>query len=582
MQSDGSPAVGLAWATTAHPLDGSRGHDHEMLVLQPPRCSVYPELAADYYCEDCQCFVSSHGHVRGAHRNHQFLTIREAAELHVPAMRSWMLRCEEQLQQAEGLLSDLGRASRSLDTAFAEQERRIEATYATIVEALTLRKETLKRQLKERIAAEQASATQAWHRIDDLVTYYGAYLEHCSALLVNVPPVEAMDTATVLWSADVMRTAELLGSAAQVDDVWLPELVVPQVGSHYTPETAAELLHLDLVAFTGSDGRELPKDYSVRPLQLFAASGEESGESSGRSPRPSHPPPGGSPHRRHHHGDLVDSRLTQTKERAAERESPRGGDHNETHWRFTAAREERAPPRPRGGQQSARDYAIRLVAPEDPEERASVVLFNGAATLTRRRREGEEGEAEHLLVCGSPSFSSAGLYGWLVHIDRLGGDDSERDEEGSEASRVLAGITEANTANGVGVVWDGLRIIGPTEGQVYAVGNSLWKPKAGATLGFVLEIEEEEGEGEHAVKGEGDGQRGGTTFSAMLHCFFDQTYVTTVFLPSTPSSARAMGRPSRRSWCPAVSVLSPEDQVTVKALPIARALALAMLATPAA
>lgn len=529
-----------------------------LLVLQPPKCAVYPELPADYYCVDCHCFVSSHGHVRGAHRNHHFLTIREAAELHLPAMKAWTARCEVQLHKAEGILRHLSVASRALDAALSEEERNIETAFERIVEALVARKESLKRQLRAKVAMEQSSATQAWRRMDDVVSYFSSYLEHCAALLVNVPPVEAMDTATVLWSADVMHTAELLGSAAQVDDVWLPELVVPKLRSPLTPDTVNELLHLDLLpAPFSSESGLLPATFDVRPFQLHPVAGggtrrpPESGSTAqqGGPPQPSSTTNDSRPHEVQHQRPLPDGTPQPRTPYEANRGrrldfSPQQGTRHSRSHSIVA-------PSP--------EFTLRLVAPTDPHEHETVLLFNDDASLTRNTVEGAS-PTEHLLIRGSPKFSAPGLYGWQVHVDRLG----EPLPASEPTSRLLAGIAEDVSAGGAGVVWNGLRIIGPSDEQVYVIPNKQWEPKAGTTLRFVLELDENEESAEEKAA------------CAMLHCFFEEEYVTTVFLPTTSSTSSD----GRCVWCPAFSVRSPEEQITGHSLPPARSLALAMLATP--
>jgi hypothetical protein len=153
-----------------------------------------------------------------------------------------------------------------------------------------------------------------------------------------------------------------------------------------------------------------------------------------------------------------------------------------------------------------------IVAGDDAASKG-ILLYNGR-TLTRS----QDVVPSHHLVLASQVFYS-GTTSWEVHIDRLG----------AGTGRVLAGIT-VNGSDGEGVVWDGLRIVGPNDGESRTLDERFqWRP--GTVLRFHLELD-------------GPG--------CYLNCFYDRDGVARIPLPA-----------NGHGWVPAFSVFGPQDQVTV-------------------
>lgn len=153
-----------------------------------------------------------------------------------------------------------------------------------------------------------------------------------------------------------------------------------------------------------------------------------------------------------------------------------------------------------------------LSLPEDASSKG-IQVYNGR-TLTRA----QDVVPSHHLVLGSQVFYG-GSTSWEVHIDRLG----------NGPGRVLAGIT-VNGSDGEGVVWDGLRIVGPNEGECRTLDERYaWRP--GTVLRFHLELDPP---------------------SCHINCFFDRDGVARIPLPA-----------NGHGWVPAFSVFGPQDQVTI-------------------
>jgi transcription elongation factor Elf1 len=153
-----------------------------------------------------------------------------------------------------------------------------------------------------------------------------------------------------------------------------------------------------------------------------------------------------------------------------------------------------------------------LVAPDDAAAKG-ILLYNGR-TLTRS----QDIVPSHHLVLASQVFYS-GVTSWEVHIDRMG----------AGTGRLLAGIT-VNGSDGEGVVWDGLRIVGPNDGESRTLDERYqWRP--GTVLRFHLELDAP---------------------ACYLNCFYDREAVARIPLPA-----------NGHGWVPAFSVFGPQDQVTV-------------------
>lgn len=403
-------------------------------LLEVPRCSVHPDRRADYWCTECHCYVSSHCHVRGPHRDHAFITLREAAENHVEGMRAWMERCASHIRVAEGIVDFLDSAQSSLTQAAQQEETRLNASFDTLIKMLGDRKQQLQRELRAQVASETRRAAQSADQIQDLINFYRAYEEHSRELLRASPPLDAVDDEAALWSADLLRTAELLYSARQKDTIPLPHLHLPMVTTDTTPNSFMQLLYLDRKQLTSvTSGASLPEVLSIEPFFLEK----------------------GPLHQQQH------SRISSS--------------YAEPHHHACAPRSSAYPP-----SGSLYETPQPLTLDVSPEAAAAnqLVLRNGV-TLTRV----PDSPQRHVLTCTSQTFHS-GLVAWDVCVDRI-------QDDHNTTGHVLAGIIRQGS-EGEGVVWDGEYIVGPHEQECRVLPAS-FRIRSGTTLSFAIDLRELQG-----------------------------------------------------------------------------------------
>jgi hypothetical protein len=392
------------------------------------RCSVYPHLAAEFWCCACNVLVSSRCHVQGIHKDHPFITLRLAAESHIRDVTGWNERCRTQLNVIASVMNNLKHADSLIADAAVKEIGNLEDTVTTIINDLTRWKEQLKHDIATQTATQKAGLTHTLHHTEGLYSLYAEALSKAEPLMSHIPPVDATDKSGEDWA---LRVLDLVSKLKHVnaEAIPMPKVSIPRVTAQATPST-----HMELVKCVSMPlGVRLP--------------------------------------------DLLDP----------------------GYFNF---------PNP---SVSAR-LPFTLVASDEATAKG-ILLYNGR-TLTRS----QDVVPSHHLVLASQVFYS-GVTNWEVHIDRLGAGNG----------RVLCGIT-VNGSDGEGVVWDGLRIVGPNEGESRTLDERFsWRP--GTVLRFHLELDSP---------------------ACYLNCFYDREGVARIPLPA-----------NGHGWVPAFSVFGPQDQITI-------------------
>ncbi|EKF36909.1 hypothetical protein MOQ_002259 [Trypanosoma cruzi marinkellei] len=205
------------------------------------RCSVYPQLPAEFWCSLCGVLVSSRCHVSGIHKDHPFITLRQAAEAHVRDLSTWSERCRNQLNVANTIISNLKHGRDVLKDSVKHEEEALDRHFEEIVQGLTQWCQGLKSSMRLQIDAQLENINLAIKRTNTLTEYYAERLKRCDPLLQSIPPMHQVDKRSEDWSLRVMDIVSQLKTASQ-EPIPMPRITVPEVKSFATVTTYMELL----------------------------------------------------------------------------------------------------------------------------------------------------------------------------------------------------------------------------------------------------------------------------------------------------------------------------------------------------
>ncbi|ESS68322.1 hypothetical protein TCDM_02895 [Trypanosoma cruzi Dm28c] len=205
------------------------------------RCSVYPHLPAEFWCSLCGVLVSSRCHVSGIHKDHPFITLRQAAEAHVRDLSTWSERCRNQLNVANTIISNLQHGRDVLNDSAKHEEEALDRHFEEIVQGLTQWCQGLKSSMRLQIDAQLENINVAIKRTNKVIEYYAERLKRCDPLLQSIPPMHQVDKKSEDWSLRVMDLVSQLKTASQ-EPIPMPRITVPEVKSFATVTTYMELL----------------------------------------------------------------------------------------------------------------------------------------------------------------------------------------------------------------------------------------------------------------------------------------------------------------------------------------------------
>ncbi|KAH9577986.1 hypothetical protein LSM04_001787 [Trypanosoma melophagium] len=205
------------------------------------RCSVYPHLPAEFWCSLCGALVSSRCHVTGIHKDHPFITLRQAAEAHVGDLKTWSERCRSQLNVASSIIAKLKHGKELLNETIKEQERELDQQFEDIIRGLTKWRNELRSRLRLQADAQQKNIDMAMENTTDLVEYYTERQRSCDPLLHTIPPVHQNDKQSEDWSLRVMNLVSQLKST-RYEPIPIPRITVPEVKSFATAASYMDLL----------------------------------------------------------------------------------------------------------------------------------------------------------------------------------------------------------------------------------------------------------------------------------------------------------------------------------------------------
>lgn len=205
------------------------------------RCSVYPNLPAEYWCCACNVLVSSRCHVQGIHKDHPFITLRLAAESHVRDVVAWNERARTQLNVTSSVLNNLRHAETLMQQSASKQYSELDEAVEKMVQELLQWKETLRRDIDAQLLSQQAGIHHAVQQTEALHSQYSGYLGASEPLMTNIPPVDEVDKRAEDWA---LRVLDLVSKLKHVnaEAIPMPKIMLPSVVCHATPATNMELL----------------------------------------------------------------------------------------------------------------------------------------------------------------------------------------------------------------------------------------------------------------------------------------------------------------------------------------------------
>lgn len=205
------------------------------------RCSVHPELPAEYWCCTCNVLVSSRCHVQGVHKDHPFITLRVAAEGHVRDLMAWGDRCRSQLGTTESIIANLSHSGTLVQQSRQSQMEALDRYTESMIEDLMRWKEQLKGDIHSAVDSQVNSIEYATKLAEEMHEIYAHQLRVSDPLMSTVPAADNNDKAAEEWSLRVLDFVSKL-KLLNVEPIPLPKIFVPEVKCLATPASQMELL----------------------------------------------------------------------------------------------------------------------------------------------------------------------------------------------------------------------------------------------------------------------------------------------------------------------------------------------------
>ena len=205
------------------------------------RCTVFPDLPAEFWCCACNALVSSRCHVVGIHKDHPFITLRLAAESHVRDVASWAERCRTQLNITENVIGNLRHATDVIDHNMHQQYNNLDKFTDQMINDICAWRDQIKSDIAHQTDAEHRSIAQAVDQTQDMFELFGSQLQMCEPLLNNMPPADQSDRASEDWALRFLDFVSKL-KLVNADPIAMPRILIPEVRCTFTPTTATEVL----------------------------------------------------------------------------------------------------------------------------------------------------------------------------------------------------------------------------------------------------------------------------------------------------------------------------------------------------
>lgn len=219
------------------PIRGLTFTDGQMIA----RCSVYPDLPAEFWCCTCNVLVSSRCHVVGVHKDHPFITMRLAAEAHVRDLATWNERCRAQLGVTESVVSNLQSARSIVEDNMQRQFESLDSYVEQIYSDLLKWRDQLKSDIHVQTEAQCKSIDHSALLSSEMTQTYSNALRLADPLISTIPPVDQQGRAAEEWALRVLDLVSKL-KLMNMEPVPLPKVYAAEVRCIATPSTHMELL----------------------------------------------------------------------------------------------------------------------------------------------------------------------------------------------------------------------------------------------------------------------------------------------------------------------------------------------------
>lgn len=205
------------------------------------RCTVYPDLPAEFWCCACNCLVSSRCHVQGIHKDHPFISLRLAAETYVRDTAAWADRCRTQLNITNTVIGNLNHSHGILDQSVNHQFEMLDKNVDQMIKDICAWRDQLKSDIIQQVMAEHKGIEQTVQQASELHLIYEEHLKEAEPLLGNMPPANQHDTRSDDWALKFLDFVTRL-KHVNADPVTMPKILVPEVRCTFATPMVMDLL----------------------------------------------------------------------------------------------------------------------------------------------------------------------------------------------------------------------------------------------------------------------------------------------------------------------------------------------------
>eukprot|EP00758_Cryptobia_borreli_P004078 Tbor_TRINITY_DN4168_c0_g1::TRINITY_DN4168_c0_g1_i1::g.26440::m.26440 len=213
-------------------------HEGDQIIA---RCTVFPELPAEFWCCACSCLVSSRGHVVGIHKDHPFITLRLAAESHVREVAPWAERCRTQLNITESVIGNLKHSHDVLDSCVNQQMGELDKHVERMISEIYQWRDTIKRDIINQTESEHRSIEHSIVQTSEMLDLYTHHLQVCEPLLSNMPPQDQADRQSEDWALRFLDFVTKL-KLVNCNPIAMPKILIPEIRCTFTASTATDVL----------------------------------------------------------------------------------------------------------------------------------------------------------------------------------------------------------------------------------------------------------------------------------------------------------------------------------------------------
>eukprot|EP00759_Apiculatamorpha_spiralis_P038936 PhF_6_TR37884/c0_g1_i1/m.56525 len=213
-----------------------------------PYCCVHENRPAEFWCCMDRVMLCSRCHVQGAHKDHPFISLVEAARSQVPSVIAWCDRSKENLRQAANVSATLAYGQQLVKETHQRQVAQLRETVNRIQQEIKEREQQLMEEMEYSVIEKLHSMERATQGIDNLITRYHTYIRACEPLVANVPPpVNNPDDETQhAWAGKILAVVQQL-QQANIEPTSIPIVTLPQVVCNLSQAMMVQVMRMEMV-----------------------------------------------------------------------------------------------------------------------------------------------------------------------------------------------------------------------------------------------------------------------------------------------------------------------------------------------